>query len=207
MQRTGRSGHAMFRIIVQDSRRTPTSGKLVAQIGHYDPHQKTITLDKDKAKFYLEHGAQPSPRVVKILKIEDVKLPKWVTEKSPAPGKLRNPDKLRKNRPAEEKAPEPLPIAETAPEATEIKEDLPAIVEAEEKVPEADATPPEETEPEKTDADDKLGEAVPAEETPPRNEDPKSDEQPAEVEKDEPKEAENSESVLKTEDADTDEPK
>ena len=31
MQRTGRKGHAQFRVIVQESRRTPTSGNVVAE--------------------------------------------------------------------------------------------------------------------------------------------------------------------------------
>jgi small subunit ribosomal protein S16 len=65
MQRTGRKGHAQFRVVVQDSRRTPTSGKLVASLGSYNPHTKTTTVDKEKAKFYLEHGAQPTERVAR----------------------------------------------------------------------------------------------------------------------------------------------
>ncbi len=67
MQRTGRKGHAMFRVVVQDSRQTPTSGKVVARLGSYDPHAKTVVLDKEKAAFYLEHGAQPSGRAVRLL--------------------------------------------------------------------------------------------------------------------------------------------
>ena len=51
MQRTVRKGHAMFRVVVQDSRRTPTSGKVVAALGSYDPHSKAITLVKDQAEF------------------------------------------------------------------------------------------------------------------------------------------------------------
>lgn len=105
MQRTGRKGHAMFRVVVQDSRRTPTSGKVVAQIGSYDPHAKTTTLKKDKAAFYLEHGAQPSERVVKLFVSEGVTLPAWV--KQPATDKqrvIRTLDKLRRNKPQEKVA-------------------------------------------------------------------------------------------------------
>ena len=47
MQRTGRKGHAMFRMVVQDSRQTPTSGRVVATLGSYDPHTKTSTLNKE----------------------------------------------------------------------------------------------------------------------------------------------------------------
>lgn len=118
MQRTGRKGHAQFRVVVQDSRRTPTSGKIVALLGSYNPHTKTATLDKEKAGFYLEHGAQPSDRVVRLLTAEGVKLPKWVKQTTQKAGKLRNPEKLRRNQPKEEAAPEE-PAVEEAAESTE----------------------------------------------------------------------------------------
>src|SRR3982751_4922946 len=101
MQRTGRKGHAMFRVIVQEARSTPTSGKIVAQLGHYDPHAKALTLDKDKAGFYLQHGAQPSDRVARLLKAEGVKLPAWVQLEADKQRTVRNADKRRNNRPRE----------------------------------------------------------------------------------------------------------
>src|ERR1700755_2953844 len=99
MQRTGRKGHAMFRVVVQDSRITPTSGKVVAMLGSYDPHAKTTSLDKEKAAAFLKNGAQPSERVAFLLKSEGVKLPSWVEVDTKKAGKLRNPEKLRKNQP------------------------------------------------------------------------------------------------------------
>lgn len=116
MQRTGRKGHAMFRVVVQDSRRTPTSGKVVAQLGSYDPHAKTVTLDKEKATFYLEHGAQPSDRATLLLKNEGVKLPDWVKLPAKREGAVRNADKRRSTRPPEEAKPEAAeaPVEEVA---------------------------------------------------------------------------------------------
>src|ERR1035441_90624 len=96
MQRTGRKGHAMFRVVVQDSRTSPSSGKVVALLGNYDPHLKTSTIAKDKAKFFLDHGAHPSERVAKLLKENDVKLPKWVQPPLKKNRTTRNPDKLAK---------------------------------------------------------------------------------------------------------------
>lgn len=104
MQRIGRKGHAMFRVVVQESRLTPTSGKVVALLGSYDPHAKVATLDKDKTAFYLGNGAQPSDRAARLLKNEGIKLPKWVTSSSEKTGKLRNPEKLRRNQPKEAQA-------------------------------------------------------------------------------------------------------
>src|SRR5580658_8315520 len=100
MQRTGRKGHAMFRVVVQDSRRTPTSGKVVASLGSYDPHSKTVILDKEKAAHYLEHGAQPSTRVTRLLKSEGVKLPAWVTLPADKERAVKNAEKRRSTAPA-----------------------------------------------------------------------------------------------------------
>lgn len=127
MQRTGRKGHAMFRVVVQESRLTPTSGKVVALLGSYDPHAKTATLDKEKAATFLKNGAQPSDRAARLLKKEGVKLPKWVQLEAKQSGAIRNPEKLRKNRPAEPKAAEPTeekaptdePAEEPAAESSE----------------------------------------------------------------------------------------
>ncbi len=102
MQRTGRKGHAMFRVVVQESRLTPTSGKVVAQLGSYDPHAKTATLNTEKASFYLNHGAQPSERAAMLLQKEGVELPKWVKLSGEKKRGIRNPEKLRRNQPKEE---------------------------------------------------------------------------------------------------------
>ncbi|TXG77687.1 30S ribosomal protein S16 [Patescibacteria group bacterium] len=132
LQRTGRKGHAQFRIVVQDSRRTPTSGKVVANLGSYNPHTKAVTLNKEKTQTFLDNGAQPSNRVVFILKSEGVKLPKWV--KLPAGNKqreVRNPEKRRSTTPAEPEAP-----------AEEVSDD--AAEEAEATAPAAEEAPADE---------------------------------------------------------------
>ena len=115
MQRTGRKGHAMFRVVVQESRLTPTSGRVVALLGSYDPHTKQATLAKDKVAFYLGNGAQPSDRAAQLLEKEGVKLPKWVKLTANKQRALRNPEKLRKNQPkAAEPAVEAAPASEPA---------------------------------------------------------------------------------------------
>lgn len=119
MQRTGRKGHAMFRVVVQDSRQAPTSGKVVALLGSYDPHAKTVSLDKEKAAFYLEHGAQPSDRAARLLKNEGVKLPSWVKPPTTRERAVRNAEKRRSTapeKPAEETAEDPA--ADVAADAT-----------------------------------------------------------------------------------------
>ena len=139
LQRVGRKGHAQFRVVVQDSRRTPTSGKIVAQLGTYDPHAKTVKIDAEKASFYLEHGAQPSPRVTMLLKAEKIKLPEWVKIAEKKESKIRHPEKLRRNQPKEEpviEAPavEAAPVEETVAveSSAEVEAELPAEVAVEE---------------------------------------------------------------------------
>ena len=113
----------MFRMVVQESRLTPTSGKVVANLGSYDPHAKAVTLDKEKASFYLGHGAQPSDRVARLLKNEGVELPSWVSLAESKKRTVRNPEKLRKNQPKEEAVEQPE--AATAPEEPAVETEEP----------------------------------------------------------------------------------
>ena len=112
MQRTGRKGHAQFRVVVQDSRRTPTSGKVVARLGSYDPHAKTTIIDKERAAFYLQHGAQPSDRAARLLQAEGITLPGWVKLVANKERAVRNAEKRRSTAP---KVEEEAPAAEEAP--------------------------------------------------------------------------------------------
>ncbi len=141
MQRTGRKGHAMFRVVVQDARQTPTSGKVVAALGSYDPHAKTVILNKEKAAFYLEHGAQPSDRAARLLKNEGVKMPGRVKLPANKERTVRNAEKRRSTAPAKpvEEAPE-APAEEVAPaETEEVAPVEPAEAPAEEIVAETDS--------------------------------------------------------------------
>ena len=103
LQRIGRKGYPVYRLAVQESQRHPSSGRVVAYVGSYNPHTKEVNVQVETAQKYLDNGAQPTPRVVKLLAEAAVKLPKWV--KAPATDKqkaIRNAEKLRKNQPKEE---------------------------------------------------------------------------------------------------------
>lgn len=145
MQRTGRRGHAQFRLVVQDRRFSPTSGRIVAYLGSYDPHTKKATLDTEQAANYLANGARPSDRVARLLTKEGLKLPDWVELAPPKKRSIKHPEKLRRNRPP---TAEPQPATETAqtqpveeiPTETSAKPDQPAeppVVEIETKTTEA----------------------------------------------------------------------
>lgn len=129
----------MFRVVVQESRLTPTSGKVVATLGSYDPHAKTINLDKEKAATFLKNGAQPSDRAAMLLQKEGIELPKWVKISGKKNGQIRNAEKLRRNQPKEEASAEEPAAVEAAPaEETAEAEEAPATEAAAESDPAAE---------------------------------------------------------------------
>ncbi len=118
MQRNGRTHSPVYRIIVQEAQRHPLSGRVVAEVGNYNPETKKVVLDQEKVEFYLKNGAQPSSRVAFVFKKEGIKLPSWYKEAPQKQAKAKHADKLRKNQPKEEVAPEaPAEEAAEAPAA------------------------------------------------------------------------------------------
>jgi small subunit ribosomal protein S16 len=71
LRRTGRKNLPCFRITVTDSR-FPRDGRSLETLGMYDPLRKDpaqqITLDQERTKFWLEHGAKPSEVMQSIFK-------------------------------------------------------------------------------------------------------------------------------------------
>jgi small subunit ribosomal protein S16 len=130
MQRTGRRGNAQFRVVVQDSRFNPKSGRVVAYVGVYNPHTKTTTLDGEKISKYLENGAQPSDRVVRVLKNEGIKLPSWISTAELKKRSVRKPEKRRSTAPKEK-------VQTTIEEAPVETAEAEAPVDAPEPQPEA----------------------------------------------------------------------
>ena len=146
MQRKGRAHSPTYRIVVQESQRHPLSGRVVAEVGSYNPETKALTLDKEAVKKYLDNGAQPSSRVAFILKKNGVKLPKWYKEPTKKKAVAKHADKLRKNQPKEEPVPE-APAEEASQEAS--AEETSEVTEAPEasettETTEAPETPAEE---------------------------------------------------------------
>ena len=64
LKRIGRRGQPHYRIVVMESAQ-PRDGKTVEEIGYYNPRENpsVFDLDKDRAKYWLEKGAQPSDTV------------------------------------------------------------------------------------------------------------------------------------------------
>lgn len=65
----GSKRNPYYRIVVADSR-SPRDGRIIEQIGSYNPVSKedeNITLDEEKALQWLKDGAKPSDTVRNIL--------------------------------------------------------------------------------------------------------------------------------------------
>ncbi len=122
LQRVGRQGYATYRLAVQEAQRHPSSGRVVAYIGSYNPHTKESNVQVELADKYLANGAQPTPRVAKLLAGAGVKLPDWVKKADIKTKSIRHADKLRKNQPK---------VEEVAVEAEEVAAEEPVTESAE----------------------------------------------------------------------------
>ena len=69
MKRVGAKNAPVFRIVVADSR-SPRDGKFIEEIGTYQPLKKgnNVTMDLERAKYWLSKGAQPSDTVASFIK-------------------------------------------------------------------------------------------------------------------------------------------
>ena len=68
MRRMGAKRKPFYRIVVADSR-APRDGRLIEEVGYYNPvsQPKELKLDEDKIFEWLKKGAQPSDTVRSFL--------------------------------------------------------------------------------------------------------------------------------------------
>jgi small subunit ribosomal protein S16 len=59
--------------VVADQR-AKRDGRVIETVGHYNPqaNPSTITLDEERVRDWLARGAQPSPTVRKLLRIQGI---------------------------------------------------------------------------------------------------------------------------------------
>ncbi len=69
LRRLGKKKAPFYRIVVADSR-YPSNGRFIEEIGYYDPLQNpsVVKVDAEKAKKWIENGAQPTETVKALLK-------------------------------------------------------------------------------------------------------------------------------------------
>lgn len=68
LQRAGAKKAPFYHIVVADSR-VSRDGKIIEQIGTYDPMTEpaTIVLDKEKVATWIKNGAQPTDTVKALI--------------------------------------------------------------------------------------------------------------------------------------------
>jgi small subunit ribosomal protein S16 len=75
MKRTGRRNAPCYRISVADSR-APRDGRTLENLGLYDPRaprvEMRLSLDVERARHWIRHGAQPSHTVNSIFRRQKV---------------------------------------------------------------------------------------------------------------------------------------
>ncbi|HEV3362645.1 MAG TPA: 30S ribosomal protein S16 [Acidimicrobiia bacterium] len=90
LMRVGKRKQPSYRVVVADSR-SPRDGRIIEAIGHYHPRQEpsVVSIDSDRAVYWLERGAQPSNTVQNLLRISGA----WsaLTGEAPPPGVAQPP--------------------------------------------------------------------------------------------------------------------
>ncbi len=68
LMRMGKKKQPTYRIVAADSR-SPRDGRFIEIIGHYDARRdpSVIKVDNERAVHWLQHGAQPTETVGKLL--------------------------------------------------------------------------------------------------------------------------------------------
>ena len=74
LTRVGKTKQPEYRIVAADSR-SPRDGRSIETIGQYNPQTEpsTINIDEERARHWLEHGAQPSETVATLLRTKGIK--------------------------------------------------------------------------------------------------------------------------------------
>ena len=139
MARGGAKKRPYYRIVIADSR-SPRDGRFIEKVGTYNPllakdDPNRVTLDEERIKHWLSHGATPSDRVGRFLGAANI---------IPMPAQRNNPNKGKPGLKAQErvKETEEAAVAKKA-EAEEAKAAEKAAAEEAAKAPEPQAAEPE----------------------------------------------------------------
>jgi small subunit ribosomal protein S16 len=69
----GSNKNPIWRIVVAD-KRSPRDGRTIETIGRYNPQTEPslIVVNEERARHWLERGAQPSQTAAKLLRIKGI---------------------------------------------------------------------------------------------------------------------------------------
>src|SRR5690242_16726587 len=100
LMRVGAKGAPSYRVVVADAR-SPRDGRIIENIGWYNPltEPSTIQIDGDRAKYWISVGAQPSDPVRSLLSRAGI-LPKQTYTPRPEKATAAAATKAEKAEPA-----------------------------------------------------------------------------------------------------------
>ncbi|TSC91402.1 MAG: small subunit ribosomal protein S16 [Parcubacteria group bacterium Licking1014_17] len=121
LQRTGKKKQAFFKVVVLEHTKR-TGGAYLESLGSYDPHANKMSVDKERAAYWLSNGAQPTGTIHNLFINEGIikgeKLRVWKPKK-------REQEKTEEKKPEEKKI-EEAPKEEAPKEAEPKTESEPA---------------------------------------------------------------------------------
>ena len=85
LKKMGAKGRPFYRIVASDSR-SPRDGRFLDTVGTYNPIEKDapVTVDEEKALYWLGNGAQPTDTVRSILSKQGIMKKYADSKKKPA---------------------------------------------------------------------------------------------------------------------------
>ena len=131
-QRIGRKNDPAFRIVLLEKARAAKTGRVLEQLGTYNPRSKDFAVKEDRVKEWISKGAQPTDSIRNLF------ITKGILE-----GKKVNV--LPKKTPIKSDAPEPEAAASAVVEAPVAEAPTEAQVEAEAEPAPTEAEAPAET--------------------------------------------------------------
>ena len=164
LARSGAKKRPFFHVSVADSR-MPRDGRFVERVGYYNPiasgQEVRLELDLERIDYWIGQGAQPSDRVLNLLK-QNKETPEQ-TEQRLASKDIKRQKKLAKKL-ADKEPIEEAPAEEAAPVEEPATEEAPAEAATEEAAPVEEAATEAATE--ESPAEESPAEEAPAEEAP-----------------------------------------
>jgi len=99
LRRKGRRHFAVYDVVAIDGRKR-RDGAYLERLGFYDPNTKpsTITIDPDRAVYWLNAGAQPTPIVRNLLSYEGILLRRALAFKGKNQVEIEEAVKLHKEK-------------------------------------------------------------------------------------------------------------
>jgi small subunit ribosomal protein S16 len=141
LMRVGKKKQPSYRVVVADSR-SPRDGRIIEAIGNYQPRLEPsgVTIDSERAVYWLQQGAQPSDQVRKLLEISGT----WAAFKGEGPMPTKEaPAEAAPARPKKTTAAASVKATPAASVDEDVEDEAPAeLPEAEDQAPaapEADA--------------------------------------------------------------------